>query len=319
VTRPTARVLALLEILQGGGTRTVGDLATRLAVDERTVRRYVAHLVDLDVPVESLRGRHGGIRLVPGRRMPPLMLTDEEGLAVLLGLVAGRRAGVVTTSVAAVESAAAKVRRVLPTALGRRLEALLQVADFTGPPRAAVAPETSTLLAVAAAARDRRPLAFDYTGSTGALSSRVVHPYGVVAHAGRWYVTGVDASSGEMRTFRLDRIAALETRAGTFAVPSGFAPADAVLSAIAEAPRRHEVVLRIDGTADHVRTLFPPGLAQVLDDPGAPGRVRVVIRAERLDWVPALLAGIDRPFQLDGPAELRPLVRALVDRLVAAS
>jgi predicted DNA-binding transcriptional regulator YafY len=316
VTRPTARVLALLEILQAGGTRTVGDLAVRLGVDERTVRRYVAHLVELDVPVESVRGRYGGVRLVPGHRMPPLMLTDEEALAVLLGLVAGRRAGVVSTSVAAAESAAAKVRRVLPAALGRRLAALLQVADFTGPPRDPVAPGTSTLLAVAEAARDRRPLALDYTGAAGARSSRVVHPYGVVAHAGRWYVSGIDAASGEVRTFRMDRIATVETLAGTFDVPPGFDPAEAVLSSIAGAPHRHEVVLRVEGPADHVRTLFPPGLAQVRED--AEG-VRVVIRAERLDWVPALLAGIDRPFQLDGPDELRPLMRALADRLAAAS
>ena len=91
--RPTARVLALLEILQGGGTHTAADLARRLDVDERTVRRYAEHLLDLDVPVESVRGRYGGYRLAPGFRMPPLMLTDEEALAVLLGLVAGHRAG----------------------------------------------------------------------------------------------------------------------------------------------------------------------------------------------------------------------------------
>ena len=97
MTRPTARVLALLEILQSGGTRTVGDLAARLGVDERTVRRYVVHLADLGIPVQSVRGRYGGYRLAPGYRMPPLMLTDDEALAVLLGLVAGRRTGLVTT------------------------------------------------------------------------------------------------------------------------------------------------------------------------------------------------------------------------------
>ncbi len=83
--RPTARVLALLELLQSGGTRTVGDLADRLGVDERTVRRYVAHLLELDVPVESVRGRYGGYRLGAGYRLPPLMLTDDEAVAVLVG------------------------------------------------------------------------------------------------------------------------------------------------------------------------------------------------------------------------------------------
>src|SRR6266699_593142 len=96
--RPIARVLTLLELLQSGGVRTVAELADRHGVDGRTVRRYVDHLLDLDVPVESVRGRYGGYRLAPGYRMPPLMLSDEEALAVLLGLVAGRRSGLMTLS-----------------------------------------------------------------------------------------------------------------------------------------------------------------------------------------------------------------------------
>ncbi len=93
MSRPTVRVLTLLELLQSGGIRTVAELADRLGVDGRTVRRYVDQLIDLDVPVESVRGRYGGYRLAPGYRLPPLMLSDDEALAVLLGLVAGRRAG----------------------------------------------------------------------------------------------------------------------------------------------------------------------------------------------------------------------------------
>ena len=81
MTRPTARVLSLLELLQSGGVRTVAELAGRLGVDERTVRRYAGHLLDLDVPVESVRGRYGGYRLASGYRMPPLMLSDDEAVA----------------------------------------------------------------------------------------------------------------------------------------------------------------------------------------------------------------------------------------------
>src|SRR5262245_19384687 len=121
MTRPAARVLALLEILQNGGTRTAAELAERLGVDERTVRRYVEHLVDLDIPVDAVRGRYGGYRLAPGFRMPPLMLTDSEAVAVLLGLV--------TTSGAAAGSAAAKIRRVLPRPSVARLDALLETTE----------------------------------------------------------------------------------------------------------------------------------------------------------------------------------------------
>src|SRR5215469_7396912 len=133
MARPTSRVLVLLELLQSGGTRTVAELANRLGVDGRTVRRYVDHLIDLQVPVESVRGRYGGYRLAPGYRLPPLMLTDDEALAVLLGLIAGRRAGLMTSAGSASETAAAKIRRVLPGRLADRLEAVLGSVAFTAP------------------------------------------------------------------------------------------------------------------------------------------------------------------------------------------
>jgi predicted DNA-binding transcriptional regulator YafY len=312
-------MLALLEILQSGGTRTVGDLAARIGVDERTVRRYVLHLDELGIPVRSVRGRYGGYRLAPGYRMPPLMLTDDEALAVLLGLVAGRRAGLLTTSGVAAESAAAKVRRVLPEALGRRLDALLQTADFTVRARPVIELETTLLLLLAEAARDRRPVAMSYTSQNGRRSDRTVHPYGIVAHSGRWYVTGADSSSGETRTFRLDRITAAELQAGTFEVPDGFDPAERVLSGLAEAPHRHAVALRVRGTAEQVRSRLPAGLAAVYGIADVDGWVRVRLRAERLDWVPAVLAGLGLPFAVEHPEALRGLVRSLAERLDAAA
>ncbi|MGW4529060.1 helix-turn-helix transcriptional regulator [Amycolatopsis sp. NPDC004378] len=313
MTRPIARVLALLEILQRGGTRTLAELAERLDVDERTVRRYVGHLVDLDIPVRSVRGRHGGYRLSPGYRMPPLMLTDEEALAVLLGLVAGRRAGLISTSVAAAESAAAKVRRVLPEALGRRLDALLEIADFTAPARPALSAEAEVLLTVAEAARDRRPIDLGYVAGHGGASDRVVHPYGIVAHSGRWYLTGFDSASEQVRTFRADRITTVVMRAGTFDVPAGFDPAERVLTAIAEAPYRHEVAVRIRSTPEQIRSVLPPSVATLAEID--PGWVRARIRAQRLDWIPPLLAALDRPFVVEQPDALRELVQALAGRL----
>ncbi|HTI26433.1 MAG TPA: YafY family protein [Kutzneria sp.] len=309
MARPIARVLALLEILQSGGTRTVAELAARLEVDERTVRRYVDHLHDLDIPVRAIRGRHGGYRLAPGYRMPPLMLTDEEALAVLLGLVTARRAGMIST---AAESAIAKVRRVLPDALGQRLDALLEIADFTAPARSALTTEAATLLTVAEAARDRRPVELGYTAGHGGDSRRVVHPYGIVAHSGRWYLTGFDSAGGEVRTFRVDRITSVDTQPGTFDVPTGFDPAQRVLAAIAEAPHRHEVSVRIQATFEHIRSVFPPSIATLED---ADSWVRMRIRAQNLDWIPARLAALDRPFVVEQPEELRELVRALANRL----
>lgn len=314
MTRPIARVLALLEILQGGGTRTVAELAERLDVDERTVRRYVDRLLELDIPVRSVRGRYGGYRLAPGYRMPPLMLSDEEALAVLLGLVAGRRSGLITTSVAAVESAVAKVRRVLPEALGSRLDAVLG-AGFTAPARPALTTDAEVLLTVAEAVRARRSVTLAYLAGHGGASERVVHPYGVVAHSGRWYLTGLDSASGEVRTFRVDRITAVEPRDETFDVPTGFNPAGQVLTSLAETPYQHEVAVRIRSTPDEILSVFPPSVA-VLEKIDVPW-TRVRIRAERLDWIPPLLAALDRPFVVEQPDALRDLIKELAGRLAA--
>lgn len=317
--RPIARVLTLLELLQAGGTRPVAELAGRLDVDERTVRRYVDHLLDLDVPVESVRGRYGGYRLAPGYRMPPLMLSDDEALAVLLGLVAGRRAGLLTATGAASETAAAKIRRVLPDRLGRKLDAVLGTLAFTAPPGASAAPDTTVLLTIADAVRQHWPISIRYTAADGRRSERTLHPYGLVAHSGRWYVTGADPAIGEDRTFRLDRITEARTLPGSFAPPTGFDPAQRVLTGLATAPYRYEVTLRIQGTAEQIRTRLPAAIATVTEPPsvsGARSWSHVELRAERLDWLPAVLASLDLPFVIEQPAELRPLVLAFADRLM---
>jgi predicted DNA-binding transcriptional regulator YafY len=326
MSRPTARVLALLELLQSGGVRTVAELAERLDVDGRTVRRYVDHLIDLDVPVESVRGRYGGYRLVAGYRMPPLMLSDDEALAVLLGLVAGRRAGLMTAAGTASETAAAKIRRVLPGRLARRLDTVLESLAFTAPPAEFTAPQTTVLLAIADAVRHHRPVSIRYTAADGQRSERTLHPYGLVNHSGRWYVTGADPGIGEDRTFRLDRIADARSLPGSFEPPAGLDPVQRVLSGLAKAPYQHRVTLRIRGTLEHIRTRFPASLATVEESPSAQEADleagcwhRVELRAERLDWLPPLLASLDRPFVIERPDELRGLVIALADRLTASA
>ncbi|WP_405915011.1 helix-turn-helix transcriptional regulator [Streptomyces sp. NBC_00728] len=324
MARPIARVLTLLELLQSGSTRTVTELADRLDVDERTVRRYVGHLVDLDVPVESVRGRYGGYRLAPGYRMPPLMLSDDEALAVLLGLVAGRRAGLATDT--ASETAAAKIRRVLPDRLRGRLDAVLASLAFTDRPGEAVAPESAVLLAIADAVNHHRPISIRYTAADGRRSERTLHPHGVVAHAGRWYVTATDLTAGEDRTFRLDRVNGARTLPGSFEPPAGLDPAMRVLTGLATAPYQHEVTLRIQGTAEQIHTRLPAGVAIVQELPAPSGGApetehwsRVELRVDRLDWLPAVLASLDLPFVIERPDELRDLVEALAERLTKSA
>ncbi|MEV5572908.1 YafY family protein [Spirillospora sp. NPDC052269] len=323
MSRPTGRVLTLLELLQSGGTRTVAELADRLGVEGRTVRRYVDQLIDLDVPVESVRGRYGGYRLAPGYRLPPLMLSDDEALAVLLGLVAGRRAGL-TTEHTASETASAKIRRVLPKHIARRLDALLESLAFTEEPGEFATPDAGVLLTVTDAVRHRRPVAIRYTDRDGRRSERTLHAYGIVAHEGRWYVTGKDVRIGEDRTFRLDRIADARTLPGSFEAPGGPGPAERVVSGFATADYWYEVTLRIHATVEQIRAHLPASVAALEEyEPTADRTIerwlRVELRAERLDWLPPALAAIDRPFVIERPDELRDLVIALADRLTSSA
>ena len=318
MTRPTARVLALLEILQSGGTPTVPELARRLGVDERTVRRYAAHLIDLEIPVRSVRGRYGGYRLAPGYRLPPLMLTDDEAVAVLLGLQIASRAGLLPGPVSAVDTATAKLRRVLPDVLATRLQALLATVNLAGAVTASNGAGTGLLLLMAEAVRDRRPVEIRYAKTDGTESERTLHPFGIVARSGHWYVSGDDSSTGGTRTFRLDRVSSAQLSTGTFEVPTDFDGVAHLEAGIARAPRRHTVSLRVAGTPEQIGPLFPSGLAAV-GDRDEDGWCRVEIRAARLEWLPAVLAGIDLPLVVDGPESLRDLVRGLAVRLATAA
>lgn len=202
------------------------------------------------------------------------MLSDDEALAVLLSLVAGRRTGITAAAGTAGETAAAKVRRVLPERLRHRLDAVLDSLTFTSAPAgaaestASAAPEAAVLLPVADAVRHHRPLAIRYTGGSG---ERTLYPYGLVAHAGRWYVTGRDLSVGADRTFRLDRVHRARVLPGTFEPPPGPGPAERVLTALATAPYRHEVTVRVRGTAEEIRARLPGSVAVVAEETGGDG------------------------------------------------
>ncbi len=317
MSRPTSRVLALLEILQGGGTRRLADLADRLGVDERTVRRYVSHLIDLDIPVESVRGRYGGYRLAPGFRLPPLMLSDEEAVAVLLGLEVARRTGRGESAASAIASA--KLQRVLPARLRHRLQALVATSTFTTPQQSQVSLDTDTLLTLAEATADRRPVRITYRGRDGRHSERVIHPWGLVAHSAHWYLRATDASLDEVRTFRLDRIESTTLQAGSFEMTDHSDVTASVLESLADTPWTHQVSLRVRGSHQAVTARLPLGVALVEQIDSEPAWVRVRLRADRLDWLPALIAGMDETFVIEEPAELCELIHAFARRLDASA
>ncbi len=306
------RTLALLELLQGRHRLTGPELADRLGVDERTVRRYAGRLAELGIPVAAERGRYGGYRLLPGYKLPPLMLTDDEAVAVVLGLLAGARLGLPGAG----DTALAKIQRVLPAALRERVGAVADALDFAPSPRPADPPRTDVLVALATAARDRRRVTIDYASWRGAASRRDLDPYGVVWHAGRWYVLGHDHRRGEVRTFRLDRIGAVTNTGVGFDPPGDFDPVTRLHQSLAEVPYAHEVEVVLHTSLDEARRRIPPTVASL--EP-VDGGVLLTARAERLDGMAQMLAGLGWSFEIRRPDELRPAVVALADRLRAAA
>ncbi len=312
MTRPTARVLAMLELLQAGGQRTVGDLAARLGVDERTVRRYAEHLADLGIPVQAQRGRYGGYRLSPGYKLPPLMLTDDEAVAVVLGLRAAERVGLATTDHAATASALAKVLRVLPRTLGQRLDSLLSTAHFTTLARASAPAGADTLLDLAWAAQARRTVVIAYTAWDGQESQRAFDVYGLVFHSGRWYATGHDHGRDDVRTFRLDRIASVRQGDGSYVVPADFDATTQVVSGIAAVGWSHEVAVVLRTTLAEAGERLPPSVGRLNEHLDG---VLLETRVERLDGMACMLAGLGWDFEVITPAALRDEVLALSNRL----
>ncbi|MCV2393642.1 YafY family transcriptional regulator [Actinotalea sp. M2MS4P-6] len=314
MTRPTARVLAMLELLQTGGQHTVRELAVRLGVDERTVRRYAEHLADLGIPVQAQRGRYGGYRLAPGYKLPPLMLTDDEAVAVALGLKVAERAGLATTDPAATASALAKVSRVLPRALGRRLDSLLSTAQFTSAVRASAPAGADTLLGLASAAQQGHTVVVAYTAWDGRTSQRTLDVYGLVFHSGRWYVTGHDHGRDGVRTFRLDRIASVEQGDGSYVAPADFDARTQVVSGIAAVRWSHEVCVVLRTTLADAGERLPASAGRLSEH--ADG-VLLETRADRLDGMARMLAGLGWDFDVITPDALRDEVLALSDRLRA--
>ncbi|GAA4070475.1 YafY family protein [Actinomadura miaoliensis] len=311
MSHPTTRMLAMLELLQANHRMGGAELARRLGVDERTVRRYATRLEELGVPVVAERGRYGGYRLMPGYKLPPLMLNDDEATAVVLGLLAGRRVGLPGQ---ATESALAKVQRVLPAALRERVQALQDTLDFTLAPRDAAAPATAALLTLAGAARARRRVLLRYRSWQGTESERQLDPYGLVFHSGRWYVTGHDHRSGETRTFRVDRVLSAEPSTDTYDVPDDLDPVQHVTRSLARVPYAHQVDVVLDTTLEEARRRVPASTATLSR---VDGGVLMTTRADDLDGMARMLAGLGWPFVIRRPAELRDAVRRLADTLRA--
>ena len=313
---PTARLLELLELLQTRPLTTGREISDRLEIDARTVRRYITALQDMGIPVEGQRGVGGGYRVRPGFRLPPLMLSGDEAVVVVLGLLAARRQGL-ESSEGSVEGALAKIHRVLPDLLRRRVEALETTLGFTTAERTGAPVDSEVALLAAEAIRRGRRLAFSYRAFTGEETARDVSPHGLVVHSGRWYLAAYDHDRADRRTFRVDRMAKVALADGPWLrPPKGFDAVAHVSRSLANVPWRFEVVVLLELTLDEAADRIPGTVGELVEqDRGTLLRMRV----GSLDWMAGVLARLGCGFTVHEPAELRASVRAVADRLAASA
>lgn len=313
---PTSRLLELLELLQASPLTTGREIADRLGIDRRTVRRYVGALQELGIPVEGQRGVGGGYRVRPGYRLPPLMLSDDEAVVVVLGLVAARHLGL-ETNTEPVDGAAAKIHRVLPETLRRRVEALETTLGFTMPATTGAPVAGDIVLLLAEAIRRRRRVRAGYRSFQGEQTQRELSPHGLVVHSGRWYLAAFDHGREDMRTFRVDRMRrpALDPLAAV-EPPEGFDAVAHVSRALARVPWAWDVEVQLDLSAEHAARRLPATLAELTEESGG---TLLRMRVGSLDWMARLLAGLDCSFTIHRPEELRASVRELAERLAASA
>jgi predicted DNA-binding transcriptional regulator YafY len=312
VLSPTSRLLELLELLQRQPLTTGREIADRLGVDRRTVRRYIAALQTLGIPVEGERGVGGGYRVRPGFRLPPLMLDDDEAVAVVLGLMAAQRMGLATTE-ETVDGALTKIHRVLPDSLRRHVEALEATLGFTRRATTGAPVATEAALLLADAIRRRRRVGASYTSFEGEETQRELSPHGLVVHSGRWYLAAFDHGREDLRTFRVDRMRRIEVDGGTaLDPPDGFDTVAYVSRSLARVPWPWEVEVLLHLPVEDAAHRLPATLAELV---AAEGGTLLRMRVSSLDWTAGLLAGLGCDFTIRAPDELRGSVRALADRL----
>lgn len=305
---PTLRLLTILELLQARDEVTGAELAQRLEVDGRSVRRYMAMLQDLGIPVESVRGRYGGYRLRPGYTLPPLMFTNEEAVAVIVGLLTLRTQGV-TFATPSVIGATAKIQRVLPATLRDRIHALQQVASFGAPAApTALTIDGDTILHLADAVYRRHQVAIRYRSEPGEDTERCVDPYGVACWAGRWYMVGYCHLRAGIRAFRVDRVREVIVQSTTYDPPSDFDCMDYLAHAFGRFVHTWAVEVVLKTTLEDAQAKIPPLYGEV---EAIPDGVRYRCHVANMADTARFLVDLRVPFVVVAPDELRTALREL--------
>lgn len=312
----SARLLRLLSLFQAQRYWAGADLAVRLEVTARTLRRDVDRLRTLGYPVNSTSGTAGGYQLGSGATLPPLLLDDDEAVAVAVGLrtaASGTVAGIEEASVRALS----KLEQVLPERLSRRVAALH--AFIVPLANAGPTVNASTLSAIAAACRDHEELRFRYHSRDGSPSVRVVEPHRLVHTGRRWYLAAWDTDRNNWRTFRVDRIEGRLTTGIRFA-PRQPPPGDFagyVSRSVAYSPYPHQAVVTVHAPVESVAERIPAtvGTLEAID----PRTCLLHTGGCSLDTLSVYLALLGFDFEVREPPELSTRIRELAGRFSRAT
>lgn len=312
----SSRTLRLLSLLQTHRYWPGADLAHRLGVSPRTLRRDIDRLRELGYPVEAQRGVDGGYQLAAGAALPPLVLDDDEAVALAVGLLAAAQSPVEGTAESSVR-ALAKVVQVMPKRLRRRVDALRMMIQPMVWDGASAAVDPDVLTVAAQACRDTVRLSFDYVGANRQQSERRVEPHRLVTVGRRWYLVAYDVARHDWRSFRLDRM----TRAtsGRPFAPRRLPATDAaafVRAGLTRSARQHVVRAEVHAPADGVRARIGRwATVEQLDG----GHSVVTINADSLDWAMVGLLATGASFRVLDPPEFVSYLRDINRRLSRAT
>jgi predicted DNA-binding transcriptional regulator YafY len=307
----SARLLRLLSLLQARADWSGAELADDLGVTTRTVRNDVQRLRDLGYPVHASPGVGGGYRLGAGAALPPLLLDDEEAVAVAVGLRTAAGGGVTDIQETSVR-ALAKLEQVLPSRLRHRVQALqAATVEVTAPGRPTV--DAAVLAALASACRDHQRLRFDYRDHDGSVSVRSVEPHRLVHDRGRWYLVAWDSDRADWRTFRADRIRPRIPTGPRFAPrePPGGDVVTYLQRGVGSATWRYRARVKVHAPATVVAGRLPPA---VLVDAVDEQTCIIDAGSDTPQMLAVYLGMLDVDFEVDGPPELVEQLATLAAR-----
>lgn len=311
MAKPTTRVLAVLELLQAQGQVTGPEIAARLEVDVRTVRRYIATLEEMGIPVTTERGPAGGYALVAGFKLPPMMFTDDEALALSLGLLVARKLGL-DRAAPAVAGTQAKLERTMPALLSQRARAVAETVQLDLP-QATTGAGNAALAMLSVATRAQQRVHLGYRDAAGSMSERKVDPYGLAYHGGGWYAVAWCHLRGDIRSFRLDRVRSVGESGERFERPPGFDAMAYLVRSVATLPRAFAIEVLLKTTLERAQAQFfdTIGVFEQVED-----GVVMHNQSDDVDWFARQLAGLPFGFEIRGPQALREAVRQCAQRLL---